>query len=821
MSKILIQFFLIFSLATFIQAQYIPSASEIERIKKQIEEAQQNEIKELQKETRGSGLETFSEPSSLAIPASKYVNIDSVLSFLPDTRAPFEALTIFGSEFFRNYNTQIENESFGPVNEDYKIGVGDEVIITIWGEVNKRYETVVNRNGQIYLEDIGNIRLAGKKYASAVRSTGNVLKKYFSSISRQKAFFDLSIGKMRTIRVFIAGQVRKPGVFNVPANTSIIDLIGLVSGPKDFGTMRNILIMSQNEIRRRLDLYPFLTAGTIQETNLQLLNNDIVFVPPVANRIYLDGAVNMPAIYELNEGETIRDLIAFSGGFREDAYRKNIEITRIEASYEQRLLTVDYNAPNQLPLRAGDKVFVHPVEKETMNYIQVNGPVYGPNIFAWYKGITVRQLFAKIDSISLDANLERVEITRTEANEKKSVFAINLKEIQAGNQADITLMPRDVLVFFKENELIDEGFVSIIGAIKNPGKYNFAANMSVNSLIYLAGGYNENAWIKEAEISRIRPNRETDTDSLAELYYVDINKDISLNSAGDAFFLKPYDIVHIRENSNWELQRIVTIKGQVKFPGVYTVRSKNEKLSDIILRAGGLKESAFIQGAFFLRQFDDYTREERSIFRALSDTSSSALKLSSNISAMLLPKNIPSLEYELVDDSTSLANKALLFEEVIPAVERETKKYGIIGIDFETVMDDPDSEQNIVLQDKDVIIIPEQKNTVRVIGAVYNPSNVLFQEGGSLKDYLTLAGGTLPDADESKIFVQLANGKIIRESSFLFYSYLGSDITAGSTIYVPKELPADKINWPATIRDVASILGSVATTILIINNINK
>jgi protein involved in polysaccharide export with SLBB domain len=819
MTKHFLLFIFVATCSIILNAQYIPSASEIEQIKKRLEEAQQVKDIRIPQQLPKSGLETFPEPKGMNIPATKYVNIDSVLSYSIENRQPFEYLEVFGTKFFRNFSTNLAAESFGPVDDNYIFGVGDEVIITIWGEVNKRFETVINRNGQIYLEEIGNISLAGKKFGESVASMKRRLAKYYSSLSRNKAYLDISLGKIRSVRVFIAGQVKKPGIFNVTADASVLDLLGLVNGPNDVGSMRNIYIMSQDKLRKSMDLYPFFTSGNIQNTEIRLLNNDIIFVQPMGNRVYLDGAINIPAIYELKNDETIEDLISFAGGFREDAYRTNISITRINENYEQKILNIDFDVSSSFNLKNGDKVYVHQVQKETRNYVQVNGPIFGPSIFGYEKGMTLLTLFSKIDSVSADANLERVEITRTDERENKSVFSVNLAAIFSGENSDISLKQSDVIIFYRKNELNRKGFVSIIGAVQKPGKYEFANNISVNSLIHMAGGYTDNAWVDEAEISRLQINQQTDTDTLAQLFYVGIDKDIAIQSPANQFILQPYDIVHIRENSNWELQRIVTIKGQVRFPGVYTVQNKNEKISDLIKRAGGLKESAFVQGAFFLRQFEDYGREERRIFQAFSDTSANALQSSTNISAMLLPKNIPSLQYELLDDSTRLAEKALLLEEVLPANIRERKKYGIIGIDFEEVLDDRDSEQNIVLRDKDVIIIPEQKNTVRVIGAVYNPSNVLYRKGASINDYLTLAGGTLADAEESKIFVQLANGKIVRESSFLFYNYLSSEITPGSTIYVPKELPQDRINWPATIRDVASILGSIATAILIINNI--
>lgn len=668
----------------------------------------------------------------------------------------FAKLKPFGYDIFYNSKLDLKPSLFGPVSGDYPLGPGDETIITLWGEVEIRHSIILDRNGQIMFPDVGLINLAGLTINETRKKLFNILKNYYSGLKTNKITLEVSLGKLHSIRVYVTGEVNQPGVFTVPAYISPYAMLFYTAGVKLSGSLRSIFVMRQGKKIADLDFYSLL-LGIETTENIHLQNDDIIVIPPVKNQVFLAGAINLPGIYEFKSGESLRQLLNFAGGWKPNANLEQIEIRRYLQQEEPILVNVDYQKLKEnnenFNLMSDDKVFVYEIERERKNFVTIDGPIFGPKTFTYTDGLTLKQLFSKVDSVRADAYLERILITREYEDQRKEIFSVNLKSIMEGSSDDFILAPSDIVEFKSQNVLFPIDSVSIYGAVNLPGKYVLSKNLTLKDLIYMAGGFAINAKIDMAEVSRIGQSFKSDQ-VLSEIIKVSLDSTYMKNdiSEDENFFLQPYDNVFIFIDSDWELQRNVTITGEVRRPGTYSLESKEDKLSNLIQRAGGLKQTAYIDGAQFYRQADEA---------------------------------------------------------------------GQIGINFIEALEDPESQENIILEDGDEIVIPQRKYTVKVLGGVNFPSSIVYDESMDLDDYISAAGGLVELADGDNISIMLANGKRIREKSFLFIPYLPEEILPGSTIYVPTLAATDKTDWPGAIRDGAAILSSIATVILIMNQVNK
>ncbi len=664
-------------------------------------------------------------------------------------------LPLFGYDVFAKARVDYSPEEFGPVDDSYPLGAGDEIIITVWGEVELRYSKTINRTGQVYIDRVGLVKLAGLSIRQARQKLKRIMGKSYSSLLKGKAFLDVTAGKLRSIRLFVVGDVAGPGIFTVPALTSPFSMLFYAGGVLKTGSLRNISLIRNNRVIEHLDFYDFLLKGQ-KYASSRLQNHDVILVPTANKHVFLKGAVNKPAVFELKAQEGLTDLIRFSGGFKENAYIESIRIERYSEYKSRELLNVNYKDLRKkhidFPLLNGDSVLVDTVNRDLNNYVTISGPIYGPTQFEFYPGMTIKNLFAEVDSIAGDAYLDRVQISRTLPDKKKQIFSINLRKFFETEGQDFLLAPKDHISIKSVKTLYPEDYVFIYGAVNDPGRYILKKDMTLKDLIFAAGGFRKDALISEAEISRVNP-KQTKANHLADIVYVKIDSNYTKklkNTEDELFFLKAYDNIFIRANSDWELQRNVDLEGEVKLPGIYTLRSKTERISDLIERAGGLKQTAYLEGA---------------------------------------------------------------------KIYRYKNGVGQIGIDFKKIFNNPHCEENIFLQGGDKIIIPEKLATVKIVGGVHFPSSVLFEKGKGLNYYIKAAGGFTELADKSNTTVRLANGRSIQEKRFLFWKYLPQDITAGSTILVPVMKERKTIDWSGAVRDAAAILSSVATTILIIDRI--
>jgi protein involved in polysaccharide export with SLBB domain len=756
MKKSVYQLLIVFLCSGFAIAQTQSDIEKLLELKKQMERADLSEPAKKEAKTIES-LETFVDKTDTLKLTERLEKKDSERTQkLQKEKINFSELPKFGHDIFNTANIDFDPEIYGPVDKEYPMGPGDNLVITLWGEVELRHDLTVNRQGQIYIPDVGLINVSGLTVSQVDKKLRTILGKSYSSLLNDEAFLDVSLGKLRSIRIYIIGDVQTPGVYTVPAITPVFSTLFYSGGVNKSGSLRTISVIRNDRSIASLDFYDFLSRG-IKFASIRLQNNDVVLVSTVSKQVYLAGAVKKEAVYELLDHEGILELLKFSGGFQDSAYTEKIQIERIINNKERRIFDINYvdlvEHGKNYTLENGDKIFVTSVDREIQNYLMIKGPIYGPRRFEYTSGMTLGDLISKVDSIRGDAYLDRVQITRRLPDRKSQIFSVSLRNIMEKTQPDFLLAPEDQIEIHSKDTLFPPDSVSIHGAVNNKGTYLLKKDMTLKDLIFAAGGFRKDALIEQAEVSRIDPLK-TNGPDLAQIIYVKIDPEYNNDNQQDdeVFFLKPYDNIFIRQNSDWELQRNVTISGEVRFPGIYTLQNKTERITDLIQRTGGLKPTAFLEGATLIRNKNDI---------------------------------------------------------------------GQVGIDFTKIFEDPDLEENIYLQAYDEINIPERLYTVTIEGGVNVPGSVYFEEGESLDYYINAAGGYTELANEDNVLIRLANGKPVQQSRFLFWKYLSEDINPGTTIYVPTLQNKAGIDWSATFRDTAAILGSIAALILIVDQVSR
>ncbi len=551
--------FTAFIFTATLQAQTLDDLRQIENLKRQLEKAGNIPTKSIPESTTVRSLEVFQDSVSV-IPQPDQAEGDSGKVEKDNTKVvedPFSELPVFGFDVFKNANLNFNPEIYGPVDADYPIGAGDQIIISLWGEVELRHDLTVDRNGQIFIPDVGLVKASGFTLGDLKKKLVQVMGRSYSSLLKNKAYLDVSLGKLRSIRLFVVGDVNKPGVFTVPALTSIFNMFFYAAGIKETGSLRRISLVRNDEEVEILDIYDFLNHGK-QFSSIRLQQNDVIVVPTAVKHVYLAGAVNKKAVFELKDDEGLLELIKFAGGFKDNAYMEQIQIERYLANKDRKLIDVNYknliSDNRNFTLENGDRVLVNKLNRDIENFVTIDGPIYGPKKFEYMQGMTVGELFAKVDSVGGEAFLERIHITRTLPDRKKQVFSINLKMILEKAQNDFDLAAQDHISIKSKSDLFPPDSVSIYGAVNSPGKYLLKKSMTLRDLVFDAGGFRRDAKIMETEISRIDPQNSMG-DSLATILYVavDTNYVKEKFADDDVVYLQAYDNVFVRANSDWEI----------------------------------------------------------------------------------------------------------------------------------------------------------------------------------------------------------------------------------------------------------------------------
>lgn len=690
---------------------------------------------------------------------------------------------IFGGDLFNNDNITFEPNLRIPTPKNYIIGADDEIIIDVYGYQEVNHKLTVSPEGNISIPNVGMINVNGISIEAATsRIRNKMISSGYASVASGQSKISVAIGKIRSIKVSVIGDARKVGTYTLSSLSTLFNALYACGGPNETGSLRNIELIRGNKVVTKFDAYKFLLSAD-QTSDVRLNDRDVIRIPSAKNLITLSGEINKPAVFESIEGEPIAKIFEYAGGFAPGAYTASVHIIQT-TDKEKRIKDVYKNEYNIYQPQHGDIIEIGKVLDRFANKITLTGAVYRPGLYELSQELTLSKLISNADGLTPDAFTQRGIIKRTNDDYSKEMLSFNPVDIIAGKQKDIELKKNDEVEIGLSKDYKQEYTVSIQGEVKKPNTYPYYQDQTLKDLIFSAGGYTDASTIERIEIaSRIDLDKyDAKSADLATVINIASQKDLDLK--GTDVKLKPWDIVTVRIKPGYKSQVKVRIEGEVAYPGTYILANKNEKVSNLIARAGGLTNSAFNKGVYITRT------NKASI---LKDTTDIYFK---------------KLKSQIKDSGSSVAS-----EYVNPTFK--------IGLNIDKLLADSSSLENIYLQEDDVVNVPKQKREIKVNGEVLFPTEVVYVEGQNLKYYIERAGGFTDNAAKKRVIVLNANGVAAKTKKFLFFKTYPK-VEEGSEVFVPKiiESKSKKLTTAETIG-IASAIASLAGVVIAILNVTK
>lgn len=679
---------------------------------------------------------------------------------------------IYGMDVFSSRRLSFEPNQNQATPEDYVLGPGDELIITIYGTNEVVIRQTISPEGTINVTQVGPIVLSGLTIKEAKGKLKTTLSKTYASLRSGASHLILSLGAVRTIQVNVLGEVMSPGTYRLSAFSTVFHALYRAGGITEIGSLRQVIIRRGGKDFASVDVYSYIFGGQT-DVNASLKEGDVVYVPAYHSLVGIDGFVKRPMFYELKEGEPLQTLIDYAGGFSEGAWPEEIQVERKDGQMN-RMFSVKREAFDSFGMRDGDIAQVVGNELDLFaNRVTIEGAVYRPGKFQLGGDIaTVKQLVEHAGGLLPNAYLGRAELLREKADRSLERRSVPIQGIMEGLVEDIVLRSNDILVISDVNEIEPKGALTITGEVNNPGEYPYAEHTTIEDLILTAGGLTERASLAKVEVSRRieDPTGLQASDALAQVFSLSL-KDGLLDAGAAGFELKPNDIVSVRKSPNYQEQRNVIVSGEVNFPGQYTLQSTQERVSQLLERAGGVTPNGNIHGAMVRRRITPYERIARRSLVRVADQS--------------------------VSSKDSLNKDKLRVAEIYT-----------VGLELDKALANPGSDYDMVLRDGDELIIPETITTVRIQGEVLYPNAVQYIEGKPVSYYVKQAGGFTSQARRSQVYVVYLNGTVAVGGS--------ARLEPGCEIVVPARSERNKLTtgeWLGIGTSAASIATMVATIV--------
>jgi len=712
-------------------------------------------------------------------------------------------LKIFGSDLFKNNAITFEPNLRMATPSSYIIGPDDEILLDITGDNEASYQLPVSPDGTIKVEYVGQINVAGLSVAAAKSKIEQRLSGTYPALRSGRTQVSVNIGNIRTIRVTLTGAVTKPGTYSLPSLATVFNALYASGGPNKNGTYRKIQVIRGNRVVSTIDVYDFLANG-IQQGNIRLQDQDIIHIPVYGARVQFEGEVKRPAIFETVPGESLSDILRYAGDFTENAYSAKVKV--LQTTGRERSVQDIYadQFANYTP-KGGDQYIVEPILERFANRVSVLGAVFRPGIFGLEPGMTLKQVLEMADGVREDAFLERGMINRLKADNTSELINFNVRDILAGTAADIPLKREDKIEISSIFDLRDEYKFTVQGEVRFPGDFPFASNATLGDIIQKAGGFTEAAKNARVEIARRIQNLDVTDHRSSKTILVDI-KDGVLTDPN--MTLQPYDVISILGDAGFRTQRQVKIEGEVLYPGFYTIAREDERISDIIKRAGGLTPYAYTEGASLKRT---------GMSKLKAEEKKEKERLKKEFEKDKLDENGNSKDSSLDQDAEkntdgSKAKSAALAKVSQQGVSAsDIEPSDLVGIELNKILEKPYEKGDLLVLDGDIINVPKELETVKVMGEVLNPNNVVYVKGKNLKYYINQAGGFTDNALKKRVFVQYANGAVKGKDG----GY--PDVKPGAEIVVPKRAPREKLSSQAWI----GIGTGIASTLAIIISLFK
>ena len=566
-----------------------------------------------------------------------------------------------------------------------------------------------------------------------------------------------------------------PGTYTLSSFSSVFHALYSAGGVNKIGSLRNIKIVRNGDVVAELDVYDLLMKGKMKD-DIRLQDGDVVLVDPYISLVQIWGKVKRPMFYELTKEENMKTLLEYAGGFTGDAYKKAVRVVR-KTGRELQIYNVDEANFASFRMDDGDVVTVDSVLNRYENRVEIRGAVYRPGLYQLDGSVnTVKNLLAKAEGVRGDAFLNRAILDREKPDLTHEMIQVDIRGLLNGTVADIPLVKNDILYIPSIHDIQEEQTVTIHGEVANPGTFLYSENLTIEDLVLQAGGLLEAASTTKVEIARRvkSPKSEDFTLTVGENFSFDLKDGMLVGDGSDDFRLKPFDEVYIRRSPAYYEQRNVTVAGEVLFSGSYALSKKNERLSDLVEKAGGVTPAAYVRGARLMRTMtEDELRRKEDAMRMVN-----------------------------MGDSISMKKLDL------------SNRYSV-GIDLEKALENPGSEYDMVLREGDILYVPEYVSTVKINGAVMYPNTVLFKKGENLRYYINQAGGFGNGAKKRRAYVVYMNGTVSR-----LKSRSSKAIEPGCEIIVPAKDPKKKMS-AAEIIGMGTSAASLATMVATLVNLFK
>jgi len=727
---------------------------------------------------------------------------------------PEEVLKPFGFSFFNNSIQTSMDRGMTSIPSNYKIGPGDYLEVQLFGQENAGYSIMIGRNGMIQFPGIGPINVFEK--GGSFQDLKNLVKEKVREQLGEGVQVSVSMGEVRLIKVFLAGEFNKPGIRLITATSTMMEALLQSGGLTEYGSLRNVTLKRKGNTDIVYDFYSLLLRGENPAVD-SLLDGDVIFLPRVTSRVYVSGQVVRPAIYELSGLAKLKDTIELAGGFSSSAYPSDIQLLRVDQLGNKSLRSLSFESDTNFVVQDGDRITIGSSTDLKKNSIKLVGEVDRAGEYEWKAGIKLLDVVKNKSMLSDRADLKYALIRRLNPEGQVQILSFSPLELFKTDKKGLNfaLYPKDLILFlpkfdseererairpflkelqFNAEPTVGTLVVSISGEVHFPGKYPMSTGMTVGDLIVAAGGLKESAFSLAAEISRLGVDfNQSDVEALVEHKLLEsLFLEDSLNEQ-----LQPSDVLSVKRIPSWQDDRIITLSGEVKFPGDYAIR-KNEKIGEVIKRAGGLTRDSFARGSVFTRNsliVREEEQKEKLVQQLESDIASLSLSPTSGDS---------------VQKANSVAGSLL-------RRLKDSKSIGRLVIDLDSQLAQSEAEQ-ITLRNGDKLHIPIMPSEISVMGEVQFPTSHLFQSSFSIDQYINLSGGFTQNADEKRIFVVKSNGAVLTKkgNGWFIGNQSQKNLQIGDVIVVPINLQKGK--WMETLTSSTQIVYQLAVTAAAVNS---
>jgi protein involved in polysaccharide export with SLBB domain len=726
---------------------------------------------------------------------------------------------IYGSELFANSQGFKNNENVAtPLN--YEVGTNDVLKLVVYGVQEYSADLDVSKEGTVLIENVGRIKVAGLTIEAATtrikQQMGNTA---YPSLRSGESKMALTVGDTRTIQVTIIGAQRS-GNYNVSSLSNVLSALTMAGGPSEIGSYRAIELIRDNKVLKTFDLYAFMQNGD-QSQNMGLKDRDVIKVPPYKGRIEIKGQVKRPGIFELNATESFKQFLQYAGGFDDTAYTAWVKVIQ-KNDKEKAVKDLAQNQFTSYQPQGGDIIQVSKILDRFQNRVKLTGAVFRPDVYELTEGMRISDLVQRADGLREDAFIGRAQLIRLKPNLLKELVTINLsKALQKDPNQNILLQREDELYINSIVDLRDSLTVDLLGEVRSQGRFNYVDSMTVKDLILMAGGFNYAA-NKQIEVARLIQYGERVTDNqVATILKTEVNGDLSFNAGQVNFVLQPMDVVTITKKVGFTNPEVVSISGQVQNVGKYTLSTRVERVSDIVKRAGGLIGEAYGEGAYIKRSrynIDTLKSDESktSIEEAYNRKFKAQQEAEKQNINTLLNGSDNKGQNNMADVNVKKKNLKDTLDLLFKELNEDTYQ---IAIDINKIMEKPGSELDLVLRDKDEIMIPKTDNRVKISGGVLRPTNIVYRDGLTIGECISAAGGISEYAKRGRAYVVYANGKSSRTKHFGLFR-LNPTIKPGSEIVLP-ETNEKKEKTITTFIQFTTVLAQIAGAIATISILNR